>query len=69
MTLADRLRALIEASGMSQAAFAEHRLRRSPRTLRYWLAGGKIQNKYDRQWIEAQYAALDKPASSDSVNP
>ena len=38
----DRLRRLIEGSGMSQQAFARDVVSRDPRTVRRWLAGEVI---------------------------
>ena len=50
---ADRLRALIAASGLSTVKYAEQVMARNPRTLRRWLAGGTIPDVVVR-WIDAQ---------------
>ena len=42
MTSRDQLVAAIKSSGLSQQAYAREILKREPRSLRRWLAGGKI---------------------------
>lgn len=56
-----QLRALIEASGLSQVRFARDVLGRSPRTLRAWLAGATIPETV-RDWLSRVEAVQSDPA-------
>lgn len=54
MSPADRLRALIAASGLSTTRYALDVMARNPRTLRRWLEPNAVIPQVVADWIAAQ---------------
>ena len=56
MSPADRLRTLIQRSGLTKSAYARQVMRCDPRTLRRWISGERPMQPRTLAWIDTQVA-------------